>query len=303
MNARTRHPLLVSLVAVGLGVLLLGQERQPRVPEIRATPVAANVYMLSGAGGNVALLAGDEGAVLVDADFAALNEKLTAAVETFCKTPIRLVINTHWHFDHVEGNEKLAAQGAVIVAQENVRTRMSTEQVIGHIGRRVPPSPAGALPAITYAESLTLFRNGEEVHIIHVDPAHTDGDSLVYFCRANVMHMGDVYFAEGYPFIDVRAGGSLDGMIKAVDYALKLVNDKTMIIPGHGPLSSVADLRAYREMLTTARDRVRALVDQGKSRDEAIAAKPTRELDGKWGSKAFDPDMWVGIVYDGMVKK
>lgn len=303
MNATKRRLLLIPVVAIGLALTVRAQEQRPRLPNVRTTPVAANVYMLTGGGGNIALLAGDDGALLIDADLAPMGDKLAEAVKEVCKTPIRFVINTHWHFDHVEGNEKLAQSGALILAHENVRKRMSTEQVLGHIERRVPPSPAAALPTLTYLDGMTLYWGGDELQIVHVEPAHTDGDSLVFFRKANVLHTGDVYFATTYPFIDVRAGGSLDGMIKAVDRALTLTDEKTKIIPGHGPLSSVADLRAYREMLVTARDRVRTLVNEGKSRDEVIAAKPTRELDEKWGRGAFPPDMWVGIVYDGMVKK
>ena len=166
----------------------------------------------------------------------------------------------------------------------------------------MPPSPAAALPVITFSNALTFHWNGDEVQILHLEPAHTDGDSIIHFRKANVLHVGDIYFNGMYPFIDVNAGGSIDGMVRAVDRALALANEKTRIIPGHGPLSGVAELRAYREMLATVRDRVRAMVEQGKSRDEVIASKPTKDLDAEWGGGGFGPDMWVGIVYDGMSK-
>jgi cyclase len=301
MHAQRQRTVIALLVAVATAAVVEAQER--RAIEIQTIPVAENVYMLAGAGGNLALSAGDDGALLIDSEYAQLSEKITAAISDVCKTPIRFVVNTHWHFDHVGGNESFAKAGAVLVAHENVRKRMSTEQVLGALGRRVPPSPAGALPAITYTETLTFHWNGDEVQVLHVEPAHTDGDSFVHFRKANVLHMGDVYFNGMYPFIDTNAGGSIDGMIKAVDRALGLVDDETKIIPGHGPLSGVAELREYREMLATARDRVQALVKQGKSRDETIAAKPTKDLDEKWGRGGFEPDTWVGIVYDGMVKE
>ena len=193
--------------------------------------------------------------------------------------------------------------GACIVAHENVRKKMSAEQHLDHIDRTVPPSPAAALPTITYTDAMTLYLDGEEVRIIHVEPAHTDGDSFILFRKANVLHVGDTFFNGEYPFIDVRAGGSLDGLIKAAARALELADQHTKIIPGHGPQSTKAGLQAYHDMLVTARDRIGALVKQGKSRDEVIAAKPTQELDPKWAGQAFPPDMWVGIVYDAMVRK
>ncbi len=283
---------------VGLGSLAPAQERRPT--EIRVVPVAAHVFMLAGAGGNLCLATGDEGAVLVDSDYAQLSPKLLAAIKEKTDKPLRFVINTHWHFDHVEGNQALAEAGAVIVAHENVRKRMSTEQVLGSLDRRVPPSPAAALPKLTYSAALTLRWNGDEVRIEHPEPAHTDGDSIVFFAKANVLHTGDVYFNGMYPFIDVNAGGSIDGMIAAVDRVLGLVNADTQIIPGHGPLSTPDELRAYRRMLATVRERVQALVKQGKSREEVIAAKPTHDLDEKWARGGMTPDVFTGVVYDGM---
>jgi glyoxylase-like metal-dependent hydrolase (beta-lactamase superfamily II) len=293
-----KRKIMGALLVAGLAASLCAQER-PAI-EVRTTPVAGNVYMLSAAGGNVGVSVGDDGVLLIDSDYAPLTEKITAAVEEICKGPIRLLINTHWHFDHVGGNENLARAGALIVAHENVRKRMSTEQLLMPMDRRVPPSPAQALPVITYADTLTLHWNGDELHIVHAEPAHTDGDSIVQFRKVNVVHMGDVYFNGMYPFIDVNAGGSIDGMIKATDQALALMNADTKVIPGHGSLSNVAELRSYREMLVSARDRVQALVAQGKTREEVIASKPTKELDAKWGQGGFPPDVWVGIVYDGM---
>jgi cyclase len=284
------------LLVVGLAANLHAQQQEIRITTI---PLADNVYMLVGAGGNLGLSVGDDGALLVDAEYAQLTGKVMAAVKEVCEKPIRFVVNTHWHFDHVGGNENLAKAGAVIVAHENVRKRMSTEQTLGGLGRTVPPSPQAALPVITFSDALTFHCNGDEVRVMHVDPAHTDGDSFVHFPKGNVLHVGDVWFNNMYPFIDVNAGGSIDGMIRAADRALALANEKTKIIPGHGPLGSVVELREYRQMLATVRDRVRALVEQGKSRDEVIASKPTKDLDEKW-AKAFAADAWIGIVYDGM---
>jgi cyclase len=298
MYRNKQCPIVFMLLVVGLAANLHAQQQEIRIKTI---PLADNVYMLMGAGGNLGLSVGGDGALLIDAEYAPLTEKVTAAVKEVCDKPIRFVVNTHWHFDHVGGNENLARAGAVIVAHENVRKRMSTEQTLGGLGRTVPPSPEAALPVITFSDALTFHWNGDEVRVIHVDPAHTDGDSFVYFPKANVLHVADVWFNNMYPFIDVNAGGSIDGMIRAADRALTLANEQTKIIPGHGPLGSVAELREYRQMLATVRDRVRALVEQGKTRDEVIASKPTKDLDEEW-AKAFGADAWIGIVYDGMTK-
>lgn len=301
MQARRFRSALPLLLAAALCATAHAQD--PRPIRIRTTKLAENVYMLAGAGGNLGVSVGEDGVLLIDSEYAQLTEKVTAAIAELSDKPIRFVVNTHWHFDHVGGNESLASAGALIVAHESVRERMSSEQVLGALGRRIPPSPAAALPVITYTEAMTFHWNGDEVRVLHVDPAHTDGDSFVRFRKANVLHVADVFFNGMYPFIDVEAGGSIDGMIKAVDRALELADEDTKIIPGHGPLAGAADLRAYREMLVTARDHIRALVEQGKSRDEVIAARPTKDLDEKWGRGGFTPDMWVGIVYDGMTRE
>lgn len=301
MNAA--HPLPPRLLTgiLGLCAIASAQERPPT--EIRTISVAPQVFMLAGAGGNLCLAIGDDGALLVDSEYEQLGPKVVAAIKDKTDKPLRFVINTHWHFDHVGGNQVLAEAGAVVIAHENVRKRMSTEQVLGGLGRRVPPSPAAALPKLVYTDAMTLHWNGDEVRIIHLEPAHTDGDSVVFFGQANVLHAGDVYFNGVYPFIDVNAGGSIDGMIAAVDRVLGLVRPDTKIIPGHGPLSTPDELRAYRRMLATVRDRVQALVKEGKDRDAVIAAKPTKDLDETWGRGGMAPDVFTGVVYDGMTRR
>lgn len=292
-------PLLIALTAAALRAQDFSQV------EIKTIPVANNVYMLKGVGGNMAVSVGDDGTLLVDADnpIPGLADKIAAAAGRLREGPIRLLINTHWHFDHVGGNEAFRKAGALIVAHENVLRRMSEKQRLGHIERDVPPSPPGALPMLTFGDELILHWNGDLVRIIHFPGAHTDGDSFVFFTKANVIHLGDTFFSGMYPFIDINAGGSIDGMIAAADKALTLVNDETKIIPGHGPLSSVDDLRAFRQMLMTSRERVQALIDAGKSRDEAVAAQPTHDLDARWGQVAFKPDQWTAIVYDSLKRR
>jgi cyclase len=213
---------------------------------------------------------------------------------------VRFVINTHWHGDHVGGNENLARAGAVIVAHENVRRRMSTEQFMAAFNTTVPASPARALPVVTFTGAVSLHLNGDDVRVIHVANAHTDGDSLVHFERANVLHMGDVYFNGLYPFIDLGSGGGIHGMIAAIERGLELANEATVVVPGHGPLSNRSELGAYRDMLAGFRDRIAALKGEGKSLEEVIAARPTAEFDERLGGAFISPERLIGFIYESL---
>jgi len=275
---------------------------QPAAVEITTIPVAGGVFMLQGSGGNLGVSIGDDGVFLIDDQFANMTGAILAAIGQLGDGDLRFVVNTHWHGDHTGGNENLGAEGAVIVAHDNVRRRMSTEQFMEAFNRRTPASPPGALPVITFTDAVTFHFNGDDVQVEHVAPAHTDGDSFVYFRKTNVLHTGDLYFSESYPFIDVSSGGSLQGMIDAADRLLAIVDDQTRIIPGHGALSDTAGLRAYRDMLRTAHDQIAPLVERGLDRQAVIDARPTAALDGTWGGGWMKPDLWVGIVYDGMTR-
>ena len=302
MNRTTaRHVTLAVIVSYALTLTAFAQGRFDDV-QIKTVKVSGNVYMLVGSGGNIGLSIGEDGAFMIDDQFAPLTEKILAAVRTLTDQPVRFLINTHWHGDHVGGNENLGKAGAIIVAHENVRKSMSIEHFMEAFNRSVPASPEAALPIVTFTDAMTFHWNGDEVHVFHVEPAHTDGDSIIHFRKANVLHTGDTFFNGMYPYIDVSSGGSIDGVIAAADTALKLCNDKTKIIPGHGELADADDLRAYRDVLQAVRDRVRSLVDAGKTRDEVIAAKPSAEFDADWGRGFMKPDQWIGIVYDGMTK-
>jgi glyoxylase-like metal-dependent hydrolase (beta-lactamase superfamily II) len=258
--------------------------------------------MLVGAGGNIALAVGEDFAFLVDDQYAPMTAKILAAVRAVTTKPIKFVVNTHWHGDHSGGNENLAREGTVIVAHDNVRTRMSTEQFITQFNSRGPPSPTAALPIVTFDASATFHLGNETVRVIHVPPAHTDGDAIVHFVNANTIHMGDNFFKDRYPFVDLSSGGSFEGVIGAVNIALGIAKDDTAIIPGHGSLATKADLVRYRDVLVGVRDAVAALIRQGKTRAEVIAARPTALWDATWGTGFIKPDVLLGFVYDSMKK-
>lgn len=266
--------------------------------QITTTTVADNIYMLQGAGGNIGVLAGDDGVFMIDDQFAPLTEKIVAAIKQISTLPIKYLVNTHWHGDHTGGNENLGNMGVLIAAHNNVYARMSTEQNMRAFNRIVPPSPKAALPVITYGHDMTFNINGEEIAIIHVSNAHTDGDSLIHFKNANVIHAGDTFFAGAYPFIDNSSGGTIDGIVGSAETMLEMADNNTRIIPGHGPVSSKKDLEAYHKMLTTARDRIGKLKNEGKSLDDVKAAKPMADYDDTHGKGFINAETFLTLVYN-----
>jgi len=271
--------------------------------QIKTEKVAEGVWVLAGAGGNIGVSAGADGVFLVDDEWAPMTPKVKAAVAAISDRPVRFILNTHWHPDHSGGNKDLGEAGALIVAHDNVRLRLSTEQFIEAMGMKFPPSPAKALPVVTFNDAVTLHVNGDDVNAFHVPPAHTDGDAIVHFRRAGVIHMGDLFFNGMYPFVDLSSGGSFEGFITAADRALALAGEGTRIIPGHGPVGARADLRAYRDMLVTVRDRVKPLVQAGKTPAEVVAARPTPDLDAKWGQGFMKPDKFLEIVAQSLARR
>lgn len=263
--------------------------------QVRTEKITDRLYVLFGAGGNIGLSVGDDGAFIVDDQFAPLSEKITRAVAAVSSRPLRFVVNTHWHGDHTGGNANFGRAGAVIVAQENVRKRMGSEQVRGN--SRTPPSPREALPVITFSRELSLHLNGDSVQVLYVPNAHTDGDALIHYVRSNAIHMGDTFFAGRFPFIDRASGGTVDGIVEAADRALAIARSDTRIIPGHGPISSVDDLREYRRVVALVRDRVKALVQQGKTLTEVAAARPLEGIAPSWGSGFINADVFLDTVY------
>jgi glyoxylase-like metal-dependent hydrolase (beta-lactamase superfamily II) len=252
--------------------------------QVRGVPVAGSVHMLVGSGGNIGLVVGDDATFIVDDQYAPLTEKVLAAIRAITPTPVKFVLNTHWHFDHTGGNENIGKAGALIVAHENVRRRMSTEQFIEALNRREPPSPRGALPVVTFSDTVSFHLNGDSIVVFHVAPAHTDGDAIVMFARANVVHMGDVFVSDRFPFVDRSSGGSIHGFISAADRVIAATNDRTKIIPGHGPLADRARLRAYRDMLYTMRERMQKEVAARRTIDQVLASRITADYDAQWAS-------------------
>jgi DNA-binding beta-propeller fold protein YncE/glyoxylase-like metal-dependent hydrolase (beta-lactamase superfamily II) len=263
---------------------------------IATVDLGSGLYMLKGQGGNLGLSVGADGAFLVDDQFAPLTEKIQAAVAAVSQDPVRWVLNTHWHGDHTGGNENLGKAGAFIVAHANVRRRMNPEEFKGLLGN-VQQAPPKALPVVTFDEGLTFHWNGEAIDVFHVDPAHTDGDAVVVFTKADVIHMGDLFFNGRYPFVDMASGGNLNGLIAAAERVLRMIRPTTKLIPGHGELAGRTELQAYRDMLVTVRQRVQALITQGMSEDQVVAAKPTQDLDATWGTSS---ERFVRAAYQSL---
>ena len=305
MNLRTllSRCRLSGLVLPLIVAPVLAQEPSFDTVQVRSIRVADRAYMLAGAGGNIGVSIGDSGVILVDDQFAPLTPKVLAAVKALTPLPVRFVLNTYWHGDHTGGNENMRGAGAIVVAHENVRKRMSTEQFLQMFKEKVPPSPAGALPVVTFTDAVSFHLDGQEIRAFHVRNAHTDGDAVVHFRTANVVHMGDTFFNGRYPFIDVSSGGSVDGMIAAADRVLGMIGPDTKVIPGHGPVGDRAALKAYRDMLSSARAAVLPHITRGASLQQVIAAKPTAELDATWGKGLFNGDQFVEMLYSDLSRR
>jgi glyoxylase-like metal-dependent hydrolase (beta-lactamase superfamily II) len=273
--------------------------------EIVTTKLTDTTYVLAGAGGNMGLSIGPDAVFLVDDQYAPLTPKIVEAIAKLTGKPVQFVLNTHWHPDHVGGNENLGRAGAIVIAHENVRKRMSAEQFLEHVNANIPPSPVGALPLVTFSGgSMSFHINGDEVRAIHMPNAHTDGDSVIHFVKNDVIHMGDLYWNGFYPVIDLRAGGSIEGMIAGCDRALAMAGERTRIIPGHGPLATAAELREYRDMLATIAGRIKRMVAAGRSREEIVAASEvTTEFDAKWGTRFLKGEQFRAVVATDLMRK
>lgn len=267
--------------------------------QIETVKVTDGVYMLVGYGGNIGVSVGDDGTLLIDDQFGELKQKIDAAISDISPDPVRFILNTNWHYDHVRGNAAFAESGATIIAHRESRARMLSEQRHPDLNLNIPPYPAVALPIITLADSLTLHFNGDEILVFHIPNAHSDADLAFYFRKANVMHTGDLCFVGGYPYIDILNGGSIDGMIDAADRLIGMIDENTKVIPGHGPLTNRAGLQEYREMLATVRNRVADQISQGISLEGIVDSNPTAGFDQ--GRDSFVPrELFVEIVYNSL---
>jgi glyoxylase-like metal-dependent hydrolase (beta-lactamase superfamily II) len=294
---------LALLMALLLAGPVLSRTAPPaaKTPEpIAVVPVRGAIATITGEGGNIGVLTGPEGTVMVDAKFARYADQIRAAIKGLGGADPRLLINTHYHADHTDGNEAFGRSGSTIVAHSNVRKQLAKGSTIEAFKMVTPPAPAAALPVITFSDTLRLQLNGETIDLIHAPAAHTDGDSLVVFRNANVIHTGDVWFNGFYPFIDVSHGGTLKGAIAGVDRVLGLANDDTRLIAGHGPVGSRAELLDYRTMLATAQERLGSLKARGLTAPQAVAAKPLKDLETRWGDGLFTGDRWIEIIYAGV---
>jgi glyoxylase-like metal-dependent hydrolase (beta-lactamase superfamily II) len=287
-----------------LGLNAHAQQLQPLAPEpdfdkvvIKTTDLGSGIHMLEGAGGNIAITVAGDGVIMVDSQFAPLYGKIKAAIAAQTNQPVRYLVNTHFHRDHTGANEAFAKDGAIIVAHENVKTRLAEGSRNGLTGNLVPPAPMLALPKQTYRDSLTLQLRGRSAELRHSKNVHTDGDTYLYFADANVLVAGDLVFFGRYPNIDFLYGGSIDGMIRGVDELLQLAKEDTKIVPGHGPAGTKAMMRDYRAMLVAARDRIAKLKADGKSEDEVVAAKPNADYDAKFGVDARASGNFIRVVY------
>jgi cyclase len=298
-------PLFVAVVVMLFCADVRARAEPPaeKAEKLETLKLTEGLYLITGPGGNIALMVGTSGVFLVDDQIAPMTPQLKKAIAAVTPKPVRLVFNTHWHGDHTGGNAVLGGEGAIIVAHENVRKRMSSEQFSAMFNRKVPPSPEPALPVITFSDSLAFHLNGDDIEVVHAEPAHTDGDSIVFFKKANVLHMGDTFMSSGYPFIDLSSGGSVDGIIKAADRGLALAQPSTKIIPGHGPVADREKLKSYRDMVVTIRDRVKKLAAAGKSLAEVQATNPSAEFDAAWGTAFIRGPQLIETIYQSVTKK
>jgi cyclase len=299
----------MKLAIAAAGFLLVGalaeaQQLQPLAPtpdfdqvRIKTTNLGNQIYVLEGEGGNITVAVGDDGAIVVDSQFAPLYSKIRTAIAALTSKPVRYLIITHFHRDHTGGVEAFGRDGAIIVAHETVKARMATGTRNSLTGNVVPPAPAIALPTETYKDSMTLRLQNRSAELRYSPAVHTDGDTYVYFPDANVLATGDIVFFGRYPNIDIAYGGSIDGMIRGVDELINFAKENTTIVPGHGPVGTKVMMREYREMLVVARDRIGGLKATGRTEDEVVAAKPNADYDARFGLDARSNSNFIRVVY------
>jgi glyoxylase-like metal-dependent hydrolase (beta-lactamase superfamily II) len=267
---------------------------------IEAQKITDSIYLLSGKGGNIGVSIGEDGTFLIDDKFAPLSDAILEVIKEVGGDTPKFIVNTHFHGDHTGGNENFGKQGSIIVAHQNVRKRLQEDNFIAAFNFSFAAQPKIGLPVVTFADSISFHLNDEQIEVTHIPNSHTDGDSVIYFTKANVLHTGDLLFNGFYPFIDTDHGGSLAGLIAGVESLLTLINDQTVVIPGHGPIGNQQDLMAYHAMLKTANQKLSELRVQGKSVEEVIALKPLASLDKDWAGGIFTSDKWIGLIYPSL---
>ena len=296
---RFRFPGIIALVITALFASTSTPAQEQKVEYIPTT-LSDTLTMLKGQGGNIAISTGEDGVYIIDDQLQPLTDQLLVAISEISDQPIRFVINTHFHHDHVGGNETIGKGDAVIIAHDNIQKRMSGDYYSNFFDNTWPAWPQDALPVITFNDQITLHFNGEIAKVYHVPHGHTDGDSIVHFPASDVIHMGDIYFNGLYPYIDLDGGGNIEGMIAGAELGVSIAGEDTQIIPGHGPLSNKANLAEYRDFLVTARNNVQNLIDQGKNLEQAVAARPTAQWDATLGAVWITPEQLVIFIYNSL---
>ena len=292
------------LLLLTLTVIVNDVNAQDENVTINTTKLSNNTYMLKGSGGNIIVSVGQDGVFMVDDQFAPLTEKIKEAISNITDQPVKFVINTHWHSDHTGGNENFGELGTIIVSHDNVRERLSTEQFSEFFNRTVHPLPEKGLPIITFSDNMTIFQNGDEIRIIHVDNGHTDGDSIVYFTKNNVIHVGDDFNDKSYPFIDISSGGSIDGLISSLQTISSIIDDETKVVSGHAEISNKTKVNDLTNMLKDVRQNVSQMIEDGKSLEEIIASQPTSKYDEiYYDHSTIKPEDFVTLIYQSLTRK
>ena len=291
---------LVSFVLFLFAVSVQAQTDWSKV-EIKAQKVSGNVYMLEGAGGNIGVSVGDDGILIVDDQYAPIADKIKAALKGIADKKLRFILNTHWHGDHTGGNVIFGPE-APIIAHDNVRKRMSTEQKSEIFKRTTPAAPKEALPVVTFNQNLTVHFNGEEIRAIHYPHGHTDGDSVIFFTSSNVVHLGDNFFAGRFPFVDLDSGGNVEGLTKNIGEIIEKIPAGAKLIPGHGPLSTIDDLKTYHNMLLKTSDVVRQKISAGKTLEQ-IKTEGLPDEWKSWGTGFIKTDLWLEIVHKSLTAR
>ena len=292
-----KNRFFVAFLFFVIGICQIAKAQNTDSVKVTITSITGKIYLIQGQGGNIAAISGKDGLVLIDDEYAPLSEKIKAALRTVSDQRVRFVINTHFHLDHTDGNKNFAGEGAIVVAQENSRQRMTTDHFLSVFKISQKASAPEALPKITFTDSLRMYLNNQTFQVIHIKNAHTDGDAMIFFKESNVLHTGDVFVRYGLPFIDQPNGGSIDGVINGVKLMLSLVDDNTVIIPGHGGLAKKKDLQAYLTMMETVRSRISKLMREGKSLKAIVEAKPVDDFPAGFLREAF-----IETVYNSLQK-